>query len=498
MTSCSLVYLLSAGLLALGAPAKKSPAPKSAGNGGQLLLPEVPAYESWRQSRPTAGPPPTPTLPTFESTSLTNGMTLLVTTADALPLVSFSVVTRGGSALDPPGRAGLTSLTYAMLKEGAGKKDALAFSDAVADLGANFGAASDRDHGTISISGLKRNASAMLGLLALAVQKPRFEGLDFERLKKQRIAALERNQGSPHGLAFEVFPGLVYGKKHPYGHAPTGTLLTVPKLTLAEVKAQHKDLFGPKTSALIATGDITLQEARALAVQHFGAWANTAASEPPPIVEPSAKPREAVFVIHKENAPQTMVLVGRPLFGRGHQDENTMKVLNGVYGGAFASRLNMNLREDKGYTYGAYSHAIHRTGAGAFVASGAIKQEVTAEGLREFFSELNRLTQVPPTPEEVGRVKAGLVRSLPGAFQTVGSIGSAAVSLFVHGLPLDHYASLGARYASVKETSVKKAVPQYLDPKLMQILLVGDQNKIIPKVKKLGLGPVRILDPRKP
>lgn len=456
-------------------------------------LPEVPQSEQWRAEMPEATEPRTPVLPQFETATLENGLTVMVAPVDSLPLVSFTLVTKGGSTLDPKPKAGLTSMTYGMLEEGAGALDALAFSDRIADLGAGFSAGADRDRGAVSIDGLSRNADEMLSLLADAVRRPKMGAPDFERRKEQTLASLIRQRGSPQGLAFEMFPRLVYGEDHPFGHPPSGAVETVKTLTLEDVKAHHQKVLGPNTSALIASGDITLDEAVALAKKHFGDWDNQVPDVTDvPSVE--AAPRKKVVVINKPG-PQTIAIVGRPLFGRGHPDEVATKLINEVYGGSFSSRLNMNLREEKGYTYGASSQVAFRRGVGVWLAYSAIRTDVTAPGVGEFFAELEQLKSDPPNEKEVERARSGIIRSLPGQFETTSAIAGAASSLFVYGLPLDYYDTLAKQYEGVPREAILAAGNAYLTPDNLRILLVGDAAKIVEPLKLLRLGEVEVVEP---
>lgn len=456
-------------------------------------VPEVPESEQWRAEMPEAGPPRTPVLPKFETAVLDNGLTVMVAPVDALPLVSFTLVTKGGSTLDPKPKAGLTALTYGMLEEGAGALSSLEFSDRVADLGASFSSNSDRDRGSVSIGGLSRNEEEMLSLLADAVRRPKLGADDFTRLKEQTVASLIRQRGSPQGLAFEKFPSLVYGADHPFGHPPTGTVETVKTISLDDVKAHHEKILGPNTSALIAAGDITLDEAVALAKKHFGDWNNKVPDvEPVPAVE--ATPRKKIVVLNKPG-PQTIAIIGRPLFGRGHPDEVATRLINEVYGGSFSSRLNMNLREEKGYTYGASSQVAFRRGVGVWLAYAAIRTDVTAPGVGEFFVELDQLKSAPPSDEELERARSGIIRSLPGQFETTSAMASAASSLFVYELPLDYYDTLADQYEGVPKEAILAAGNAYLTPNEMQILLVGDADKIVEPIKLLRLGEVEVIQP---
>ncbi len=479
-------------LLAIAAP-HESPehdaAPAAADSGVA-----VPASEAWRSERPKAGAPKPPKLPRYDQAVLDNGLTIIVAEVDTVPIVSFSLVTKGGSMLDPKGGAGLASITYELMGESTQALSALEFSDAVADLGASFSSNGDRDRGSVSISGLASNADGMLALLADAALRPRFDPKDFERVKSQTIASLLRRRGSPQGLAFEQVPALIYGEDHPYGHPPTGSVDSVQTLNLDAVKEFFERMMSPKHSALLVAGSMPLAEVKALAEKHLGTWKRDVEALPEvPAAAPKA--REAIVLIDKPGAAQTMTIIGRPLFERGHPDEAALTLANDVYGGSFASRLNMNLREDKAITYGAGSSAAFRQGTGVFIAYSAIRADATALGLKEIFAELEGMTKTPPTEEEVGRARDALIKSLSGTFERSGAIAGAAATLFVYGLPLDYYDKITAKYDAADLASVRAAAAKYFDPSVMQILLVGDAAGIAMEIDKLGLGKLEMQKP---
>ena len=450
------------------------------------------AAEAWRASRPELGPEPDLVLPTFERTVLDNGLVVMAARLDRLPLVAFQLVTRGGAALDPAGAAGLGNMVYGMLDEGAGDLDALAFSDAVADLGASFGAGADRDRGTVSISGLSRHASRLASLLADAVRRPRLAEADFARLKAKTLAGIQARLASPQGLAFLRLPALIYGEDHPLGHPVTGSSASVAGITVEQVRAHHGRLLDPRRSAFVAVGDITLEEAVALARQHLGDWTAPEAGtlDVPPV---KATPRERIVFVDKPKSPQTMAVLGRPLFGRGHPDEDALRLANIVFGGSFSSRLNMNLREDKGYTYGAGSQVAFRDGVGVFVAYAALQRAFSAPGVAEFFVELEQLDDEPISAEELDRVKDGFIRGLPGDFQGVSNLAGAAGEIFAYDLPLDHYARLSSRIAATDLDAVRAAADAYLNGEVLAVLLVGDATTVVPALEDLGLGPIEVV-----
>lgn len=468
-------------------PATPPPTPASAPTATSTAAAVAPV--PWRSTPPTPGPAAEPVLPVFAREKLPNGLTVIAAQNRALPLVSLMLVVRGGSATDPEGRYGQTALAFELLGEGAGERDALAFSDAVADLGARFSTGADQDQGTIAISGLSRHKDEMLGLLADVALRPRLDKSDFERMQKQTLAQLVRQRGAPEGLAFEFVPEMVFGARHPYGHPANGVEATVAKLDLSQTRRHLAKLLVPSRTALIAVGDIDIQEAVKLAEKHLGRWKgpNTRVA-PHAAVPPSA--REKIHFVHMEAAPQTMIVFARPAFGRGHADEVPLLVANEVFGGSFTSRLNMNLREAKGYTYGARSSPSMRHGAGSMLAYSKVRADATAASVKEFVGELAGMAARPPSDTELERAKDGLIRSLPGAFETIGASASAAASLFVYDLPLDRYARRAAEVQAIGRDDVARVALEYLDPARMQILLVGDTQRWLADVEGLGLGPV--------
>ncbi len=464
-------------------------------NAAAMLLLALAAEDpSWRATPPPLGPPRPLVLPAFQRDQLDNGLVVLVATQPNLPVIGLQITTRGGAALDPAERPGLGSLVYAMLEEGAGDRDALAFSDAVADLGASFGAGGDRDRGTVSVSGLTRHASQLATLLSDAVRRPRLVAADLERKKAQTAASIERQLASPQGLAFLRIPSLVYGEAHPFGHPPTGTPESVRSVTVEEVRAHHPRLISPERSAFIAVGDIDLAGARALAERHFGDWkADNPASFSIPPVKP--RPREKIVFLDKPGSPQTMTVFARPIFGRGDRREDALVLANAAFGGSFSSRLNMNLREDKGYTYGAGSQVALRNGVGVFLAYAALRREDSVPGLIEFFREIERIEKDPIGDDELERVKAATVRRLPGQFERISDLGGTAADLFAYELPLDHFTELGPRRAAVPLTAVNEVAQEQLLPNLMQILLVGDAKTVVPALEDQGFGPIQVERP---
>lgn len=445
----------------------------------------------WRKTPPKEGPSPELILPTFEKTKLDNDLTIMVSEQNELPIVAFRLVTRGGSVMDPKEGDGLGHLVYQMLDEGAGDKDALAFSDALADLGASLGSSCGRYSGSVYISGLKRHQDRLVGLLADAVLRPQLKEQDFSRIKARTLASLDAQLGSPQGLAFLALPGILFGKEHPLGHPSTGTPEYIKKHAISNIRSHHKKLLSPERSALIAVGNISLSEAKALAEKHFRSWkASSEANLAIPPVE--AVPRKEIVFVDKPASPQTIVVFARPVFGQGHPDKDALVVANGAWGGSFSSRLNMNLREDKGYTYGANSGVSFGKDLSIFFAYSALQSQHSVAGLKEFFTEFEQLKTIPFTDSEIDRIKQGIIRGLPGDFERIGDLASEAANLFVNEIPLDALAKKAKQISSLTKKQIQNTAETYLKAPLMKVLLVGDAKTVLPALENAQLGPVRV------
>ena len=432
---------------------------------------------SWRATRPEPGKPSDLILPKFESNTLKNGLKIYVVSNSKLPIVQLSFINMGGAALDPKDKPGLGQITYEMLDEGAGDKDTLAFADAVSDLGANIHATGSRDHGTISISGLSKHKNALIQLLAESIRKPRFDASAFDRVKKQKLASLKRQLASLMGLASQKFPSLIYGPDHAFGRPSSGTPDSIGQITLDDVKKQYEVLLQPQRSAFIAAGDITLEEATTLAQKAWSDWKTTNKIDVN-ITAVEAHKRKQIIILDKPKSPQTLILMGRPVFSKGDKQEIPLEVANEAWGGLFSSRLNMNLREDKGYTYGASSSLSLYQGTGSFLAYAKVETKYTAASIKEFFKELKDLTHKPLSAEEIQRVKDGIIRGLPSRFQGIGRTAGAGSNLFIYNLPLNYYSQYIDQIQNIKMPDVQKVVSEFLKEEMMQVLLVGDAELI--------------------
>ncbi len=453
----------------------------------------VPEAEQWRAAQPTPGAQPALVLPEVQEGKLRNKVRLLVHSRRDLPIVDVRLVLRAGAALDPVAKAGLADLTYEMMLEGSGKKDGVALAEAFSDLGTRLSVNTGADGASFQMLVLKRNLEPALKLLAQVIQKPRFDKKDFERRQKEALADLARALAQPFYLAQVASWQAIFGKDHPYGHVSSGTPDTVTAITLKDVKKFYKQAVGPKNAALVISGDIDLDEATKLGNKVLGKWRGKARPAKAPAA-PAMTKRDKVLVVAKPGLGQTVILMGRPALASGDADEWTLTVANAVFGGMFTSRLNMNLREDKGYTYGAFGMLLPSRGVGPLIAAASVQADKTGASLKEFMAEIQGFKTRPMTDVEFAMARDSELRSLPGAFETVSSLGGTLASLVQRDLPLDRLQKLVAAYQGMDKAAAQQAGEKYLVAENMQIVLVGDPELIKAQVEPLGLGPIELIE----
>ncbi|MFO1428324.1 MAG: pitrilysin family protein, partial [Steroidobacteraceae bacterium] len=454
--------------------------------------PLPPETAEWRKAQPAAGPASSLALPVPQRFTLPNGLTVLLLEQHKLPVFAASLYVLRGSEANPPRLPGLAAFTADMLDEGTTTRPALKLADDVAQIGATLGAASSSDQSAVSIAALRRNADAGFALLADVALHPAFAPAEIERLRNERITDLLQQRDEPRALAARVFSRVVYGADHPYGYTELGTEPALKALTRADLEQFWKAGYVPGNAALVVSGDVTPADLQALAAKYFGQWSGTAAGVQLPAV-PAAGTR-TVVVVDKPGAPQTALRIGQVGVPRSSPDYVPLEVMNTELGGLFSSRINLNLREQHGYTYGAGSRFVYRRGPGPFYVSTSVRADATAPAVREIFREIERMRAAPVTAAELQLARDSFARSLAGLFETtsqsVGSIGD----LYVYGLPLDYYGTLPASIDAVTTADVQRVARQYLAPEKMAVVAVGDRKLIAPGLVDLRLGPVELRD----
>jgi len=469
----------------LGQPVPTPPAPKAApGTGAE----SVNADEAWRAVAPKPGPDRPLHLPTPTSFTLPNGLTVLFVPGTAMPIVSASLVVKTGGDANPLDKPGLASLMNAMLTQGTTSRSALQIADDSAQLGASLGAGSTKDESNASVQSLRKNFPAALDLLADVVLHPNFPPAELERQRASRLGDLVQAQDDPNTVASAAAEAALYGPMHAYGFIELGTAASAKAMTREDLVGFWQKSFVPNNAALVVSGAISEADLRALVEKAFGGWPKGTAAGPAPgtMLMPSSA---RLSVVDTPHAPQSQVLVGEIGVPRSAPDYASDQVMNLILGGLFSSRINLNLREDHGYTYGAFSQFLFRKGPGPFFIGSAVRTDVTAPAIAEIFKEAHRMIDTPVTDAELTMGRDALVRSLPADFETSGGTTGSVGDLFVYELGLDFYSRFPATVAAVNAASVQAAAKAHLHPDKMIVVVVGDRAVIEPGLAKLGLGP---------
>jgi zinc protease len=452
----------------------------------------APSKEPWRNQVPKPGPTPQAKLPAARSFQLPNGLKVYWIESHALPIVAGQLVVRSGSAADPAGLPGLAAFTAAMLDEGTKTRDALAIATQLEGLGANLTTGSNFDGSYVTFDVLKPNAEQALAIVSDVALGPTFPEKDVERVRGDRLTALLQQRDSPFQIAFRVMYPALYGPHHPYGHTPLGSEEALKKITRDDIAAFYRASYAPANAALVLAGDLTEADVRRLAHQAFGAWSGQAAAAPAP--PPPASIPERVVLVDMKGAPQTALGIAQLGVKRSDPDFERLNVMNTILGGLFSSRVNLNLREKHGYTYGAFSSLVETRGVGPLFVGSAVRADVTGASVREMLSEARAMTQAEVTPEELALAKDSIARSLPALFETTRSAVGTMGQLFLFDLAPDYYAGLPARLSSMTAAEVFAATKRHLAPDRMLIVAVGDRAQAEPQIGGLKLGSVAYRD----
>ncbi|MGH7702416.1 MAG: M16 family metallopeptidase [Gemmatimonadales bacterium] len=468
-----------------------------AARAGLIALLALPASRGAAQAvdrthPPVLGPPPGLRLPPVETATLPNRLKLHVVGMHEVPLVQVVLMISAGGRLDD-GVPGLASFTANMLDEGAGARDALEIAAEAAYLGATLTSAADWDHCYISLQVPRRNLDRALALMADVALRPRVSASEVVRQRDLRLASILQQRADPTATAILAFNAVVFPAGHPYHNSLTGDSASTAALDSGRVRRFYDEYFHPDRADLILTGDISLAEARKLVAGYFGAWTTGGAVANLPAA--SATPaRTTVYLVDKPGAPQSVIRIGGPGVERGNPDYYAIEVMNMLLGGSFTGRLNQNLREIRGYTYGAFSGFQYRPLPGPFSARAAVRTEVTDSALVEFFRELRRIREEPADSTELQRAKALIALGQAGEFETTGQMAGQLSDLLTFELPASYFSDYGRRIMAVSAADVQRTAQLYLRPDSFAVLVTGDVARIRPGIEALGLGPVHVVD----
>ncbi len=445
-----------------------------------------------RSQRPPLGPPPALRLPAIQKTTLANGVPLWVIEQHRVPLVQVNVILRGGSSLDRAGRFGMASLVANMLDEGAGTRSALELADAVEYLGAELSTSSSFDYSGVRLSTPARNLTSALPLLADVVLRPAFPATELDRLKKERLTALLQAQDNPAAIIGYAFPRVVFGPAHRYGTPATGLAPAIEAITADDARAFYREHYVSGNATILVVGDVTTAQAKTELERVFGEWPGSGPRAPTAAipVAPQLTRREVVLV-DKPGAAQSQIRIGWVGVPRSTPEYATLQVLNTILGGSFTSRLNQNLRERNGYTYGAGSIFDMRTSAGPFFATAGVQTDKTADALREFFVELEGI-QNPMPADELDKAKNYVALGFPSEFETTRNLAQKLEELVVYNLPEQTFQNFVSEVTKVTAGDVQRAAARYIRPDRMAVVIIGDRKVIEPGIAALKLGTLRV------
>ncbi|HEU4522738.1 MAG TPA: pitrilysin family protein, partial [Thermoanaerobaculia bacterium] len=440
--------------------------------------------DDFRASAPSPGEPRKFRFPEVTRQTLSNGMRVLVAERRTAPLVSMRTLVRSGADRDPATLAGVAGLTADLLDEGAGSRDAIQLAEEVGFLGGALATGADWDASYASIDVLSRNTDPTAAILADVSFRATLPQDGFDRVRRERLTEILQQRDEPAAIAGKRFAALLYGTGV-YGNSVIGTADTVARITLDHVRRYYADHYLPNNSSVIIAGDIDIDRAVRLIEATFGEWKR--GPEPPmPKIEPQLLDSSRVYIIDRPHAVQSEIRIGHIGVPRSCEDYFPLSVMNAILGGVFNSRINLNLRERHGYTYGARSAFSFRKLAGPFVVAAPVRNEVTRESVTEILSELRRIRTGDIEDAELNDTKNYLMGVFPATVQTATDIASRLVDMELYGLPEDYFDRYRENIAAVSKEEITRVANKYLDPDKVLIVIVGNATQIREPLGNLG------------
>ena len=429
-------------------------------------------------------------LPPVERHNLSNGIEVVVMRKTDIPLVQMNLVVEAGGVDEPGDAQGIASLTAALIDDGAGDLGALALADAFDFLGARFSTSASYHNTMLSLRVPAARFTDAASLVADVLMRPHFDAEELERLRLNRLTTLIRNHDEPTRITETLFDRVLYGEAHPYGRPSIGTEAFLRDVSAEDVRAFYDNHFGPSVTTIVLAGDVSDEHLRGLE-QLFGEWANDVVAKPEAVDAPS-RSGSRIYLVDVPGAAQSVIRMGYVALPRDTEDYDAVTVMNTVLGGSFTSRINQNLREDKGYTYGARSSFDFRPWPGPFSTGASVFTDVTAPALQEFMNELRGIHQ-PIADDEIDLARNFLAMSYPQSFQSVSRIAAQLMNVVVNDLPDDYLNDYTSRILSVDAESVRQAARRHIDPDNVTIVVVGDRSAIEASINELNLAPVEVL-----
>ena len=432
--------------------------------------------------------------PRFETHVLPNGIRVVVAPVHAHPVVTILAVVDAGATRDPAGKHGLAVLTGRALSEGTVTMTALQLAERTESLGTVLDTGADWDSSIVQLTALTARASDAFAVLAEVLRQPSFPAVEMQRLVEERLSDLTQIRAEPRGLADVALNRLLYAPSSRFARLAGGDETSVATITREDVVAFHTEHFRPDATALLVVGDCTPEEAVRLATVHLGDWAGRT----PPAPVPDASPRfmdRRVHLVDKPDAQQAEMRLGHVAVPRAHPDYFPLVVMNAILGGLFSSRLNLNLREAHGYTYGAHSAFDWRRAASPFEISSAVQTDKCADAVREALHEVERMRTHAVSDEELSLAVSYLDGVFPIRFETTAAIASGLANVEIFRLPPSYFDTYRAHVRAVTAADVLRVAQTHLDPARLQVVIVGPAETLQPALEALDIGPVTVHPP---
>ncbi len=444
--------------------------------------------------RPTPGTPRAYAFPSFESVTLPNGLRVVIAPVRKLPLVTVLALVDAGSVADPAGQEGVAQLTASLLTEGTGALTGAALTELVERMGSTLDAGADWDSSIVKLTTLSSRLPEAIALLARVLTEPSLPEDEFERLRTERLADLLQQRSEPRSLADEKLSQALYAPGARYAMPDGGSERSVRALTLDALRTFYAARYSPYVTTVVIAGDVSVADGVALVETVLGGWSGAMPAAYPAPDEALHGPR-GVHIVRKADAPQSELRVGHVAPVRLTPDYFPLVLCNAILGGLFSSRLNLNLREEHAYTYGAHSGVDWRRGAGPFSMDAAVASDVTAAAVREILTEFDRIRSAPVTTGELSLAQSYLDGVFPIRYETTRAIASALATQAIYGLPTDYFDIYRANIRAVTADDILRVAREHLDPSRLQVVAVGDPEQIAAPLEALQIGAVTVSDP---
>ena len=432
----------------------------------------------------------------FQKEALSNGLNLVVAKQENIPIVSFNLLLDAGYAADQYSAPGTSSMVMSMLDEGTEKMDALEISDRASEIGAIISSGAGIDTSSVSMNALRENLDDSLKLYSEIILEPSFPDRELERIRNQKLAQIQQEKNQPFGIALRVLPELLYGESHAYSLPLTGsgTEESVMQIDRQSLINYHNEWFKPNNATMIIVGDVEMDQMKPMLEKHFKNWKSGIVPEKD-IADVTVAKSDSVYLIDRPGSQQSIVLAANIAPGKGDSDDLAIESMNDVIGGSFTSRINMNLREDKGWAYGARTTLLQTKGQRPFIAYAPVQTDKTAESIIEIKQELLEfLTTNPVTEDELQKVKDNNTLSLPGRWETVRAISSDLSQIITYGLPDDYWDTYTNKVRNLSSKKLQDAAEKAIKPDNLIWVIVGDLSEIEDKVRNLDFTQIKTLN----